>query len=967
MEVGNSNAIKTWGATENADATKLVSSFNKFIIEQIPIYDYTTKEKLYNTLQLKDFLTAFTKLKEIGMSISSTKLDFSTWCKQLTSDTSFSDGYLSKIFKALFNSQNNVQLLKKLQEMGLNKNDLNTLYSVYRTAFKSTTTNGEKSWYQIEQNFALNTGLRSRYNLVENLYNLICSNEALNYLQTIYNYDTKEYETKIKERFSVDKFKFNLKTYANRNNYKREDKAKLIKDYSFTESADKLHYSFSVGGVTYNVHITSNDVNLLSKKHPSSKYEITATYIEDGQTITQDISKVFFGDHAIQQVELKEANKRKAIIEDTGSPFMQLLSFVNNMLQSNFGNTPESLSELYFAMQHQSSFLRDLVLSATRGLQVCNIYNKLEKAISENEENKNKYSKCHIDTYLKDIKEYPGIISSEDTAEYYEKNSLGQYLSTIHPNETWVDTLAKANAIVNNNTSQSVTSDLEGNHVPNVSPAYLSASNSIKQQMEMSSMNGKASGYLLFSENNNALEIATVNLDIQSSLFKPKSQKNFTCSELFQDAILNKFIYPLVNGGKIYIQSTTQSDKTKFIANRVNLKNIKVDQKTLFEYCKSPQELRSKICEMLRNTIGKAYQQVQSEVLLDYQKIFPQIKTITDLNNLLKTYTEKSLLAEVTKYNETSNNPITLYKDLHYRNVNGGLAINELLDEFANNLYTKNNDRLERRLQLEEVRFLNNLTKNMFSIELTDQLRTAMRKLNININEWTKTITDKSEDEQNPKSTTYLILAKQNNKNILMGKVDETIPVTLNPLLETYFLTDNLIGNNIRFGTTGTEINHKIKALSKINLRKELNKQTNSPEFANAVFGPDTNITFHDLKNAIEINKNIPEVYTLLSDLYNRLIYKLENLGQNAQFKRNVIMSATMTKMIPSLNGISKDMNIAVIYDMPATVFNFSGEQTEIDAHDGSALISPLWSILENKSLGSNEVGSVKKTYSSFL
>ena len=68
-----------------------------------------------------------------------------------------------------------------------------------------------------------------------------------------------------------------------------------------------------------------------------------------------------------------------------------------------------------------------------------------------------------------------------------------------------------------------------------------------------------------------------------------------------------------------------------------------------------------------------------------------------------------------------------------------------------------------------------------------------------------------------------------------------------------------------------------------------------------------------------------------------------------------------MTKFIPSLEGIGKTMNIACIKDLSANVCNYSGKYGKIDAHDGSALVSPLWSILEKKSLGPNEVGDIKK------
>jgi len=44
-------------------------------------------------------------------------------------------------------------------------------------------------------------------------------------------------------------------------------------------------------------------------------------------------------------------------------------------------------------------------------------------------------------------------------------------------------------------------------------------------------------------------------------------------------------------------------------------------------------------------------------------------------------------------------------------------------------------------------------------------------------------------------------------------------------------------------------------------------------------------------------------------------------------------------------------MKVAVIDDTPAKIFNFRGDNTKEDAHDGSAYISPLISILENLAL----------------
>ena len=54
-------------------------------------------------------------------------------------------------------------------------------------------------------------------------------------------------------------------------------------------------------------------------------------------------------------------------------------------------------------------------------------------------------------------------------------------------------------------------------------------------------------------------------------------------------------------------------------------------------------------------------------------------------------------------------------------------------------------------------------------------------------------------------------------------------------------------------------------------------------------------------------------------------------------------------------------MKVAVISETGASVFNFRGDNTGVDAHDGSAYINPFVSILENKALQDQEVGVDKK------
>jgi hypothetical protein len=57
--------------------------------------------------------------------------------------------------------------------------------------------------------------------------------------------------------------------------------------------------------------------------------------------------------------------------------------------------------------------------------------------------------------------------------------------------------------------------------------------------------------------------------------------------------------------------------------------------------------------------------------------------------------------------------------------------------------------------------------------------------------------------------------------NIIYGtkiKLESDQTLELNPLLENFFMVHSLVGNNTRHILSGSEINHKIKQLGKLNL-----------------------------------------------------------------------------------------------------------------------------------------------------
>lgn len=964
IAAGNSNARKTWG-DDVQDSLEEMAKFSQVLINRISLYDYKDEVEQWGRLEPKDFVGTVVKLKSAGTLV--TDNEFKDAVENLTKDQSRRNGNLQTIFKKLFVDKNQ-NIIRELESRGFDYNNMNVLYSIYRTVFdtrKKTKQNGRqnKSWLEIEDAYLKENGIRSRYNLVETMYGLICSNTALNYLQTVYDFDIQTTKTAVKDKYSISKTKFDIINDINDNTIKRLDSAQLLDEYKLTPMADGKSYSINIAGKDYQIKVNGLGINLLSKKNVSaSRFQIKELEgLKDVSLNTREQRNALVSRHNLTAQETQLAD---------------VLSFIDNMLNTDFSKNTQSLNELVISMKGRPNFLHDVFMSAARALVIQDIYNDFRKATKEDGST---YALTELRTFLKDSGKFPGIYDARNLYEYFRTDFDGYQLTTVDSNEPWVVKLANTRALLANDTSKSVISNLDGDKIPNFSPAFLSGD--IKTQMRESNEAGGPTAYLLFSGNRKAVLDVTIDTDVRTKDGKIKQIKNMTEGELLYNALVNKFLLPLHEDGTVFTQSTTQSDKTKFIADHISLGDIIIDNQKLTDLIKSP-TLEQAVVSKLKSTIGTAYNKVYERVIEDYKRLFPQIKGIDDISKVLKGIptklatgeevtinSEKDLMNAVNSYNKANpNNTITLYKDLHYRQIKGKkLAFNELLYEFATNLYNPNDStRLNQRLALEKRRFLKNLLEKQFSIPVDEQMKSIMKQtFGLNTKQWIKKIGGEE----------YVVLAKSGNEDILYGSIDDNADFTLNPMLNAYFLIDNLIGNNLRFSTTGSEINHKIKALAKLDLKKKIkNENLNKRNilFLNPEYDQNV-LTFYDLKKMIDNGKEliangakaegVPLENTIadLEAAYNDQIYAMENLGQNAQFKRNVIMSATMTKMVPSLEGICEQMNIACISDVPADVFNFSGKTDAVDAHDGSAQLSPFWSILENKSLGPNEVGTIKK------
>lgn len=562
-------------------------------------------------------------------------------------------------------------------------------------------------------------------------------------------------------------------------------------------------------------------------------------------------------------------------------------------------------------------------------------------------------------------------------------SDYGSQLRTVAQDEEWLEAYAKIKSILYGDTSNAVTSNLSGNKIPNMSTAHLGGE-MIGQFYRSQQTNGTPVGSLLFVHFPEAVITSCINSDIKMQDGTVKSISEMKGAELLYDSIINKFIIPFTENGRVYIQAGTYSDKTTFIQALVNTDKVEVQGETLRELVKFP-KFKSSILREMGNTVGEYYINTYKNVIGDLEKVLG----VTGRENIiaeLHKLNEQGLIEKVRIYNEAhSNEPITIYKDLHYRD-NGNLELNELLDYYANFLYAKDENGaypdLAKVVQLQEIQFLHQLIQEGVGLHNNEQLRdfiknvysTANVRNDKKLDLWTR---DKIyANDESDTSIQVTILGKIHSAN---GKVTDIIDndftinegdtFELNPALEVYFLSEMLLSNNLRLSLLGTEANHLIKGKTNLfeSVKNALSYKDDAKltsflsQYDNTV--KNGYLSYEQLKTILYNPKfKHDSTFFKLVNLYGSSMIGREAKGEGAQLKRNVAATAPMTKFTPSMTGITSIMKVAFVDDMTADVFNIQGDRDKKHkVCDGHALVHPVWSILENNSLLDKSVGYVKK------
>ena len=899
---GDTNQMVHGWWSEVRDATKELGSFSRFLIENIPLRGTTSY------MSIIDYFTAMLKLKDhILNSAVSDNL------KYLMNDAhNHPEENIKKIFELIFTKEGEVRedIKRNFEndsvDYKMNDNDYKVIESLYDFLF-----NGNESVYSIETKQISKSGLTSQYPILKSILGAFDSTSQMDYIEVVYDYDSQKYKIQTKKKYASKKSLYDFIDNINRKT--REKGRELLYD-SWFDDKKKLHTQ--IGELEYIIDFSDQDLGILNSKAP---VKISVNNEDNKEIISSEQHLItYFG------INLDTLPSRQKLIDgvnlsDKETQFMDLVEFLDTNLGTTFGQDEQGLQELNLYLGEsrlQEGKLKEIFKAANKVAEV----SKLHKGFANQNEIQN------FKEYLKYAYPFETISSpnlDKDLRKaYFYSNYRGEFLYGLLKQDNWIDDLIEARRILTGENTQAVTKNLEGSFIPNTSPAFLGRE--IKQLI--SDQKEGATQNLLFNQNPNSIIGVVIDTDIRTSSDKVKSVSSFSSSELLYHNFINKFVLPMQRG-RMFIQPTVYSDKKKFI-------NYDIDVVSLLG---NPYRMTNKQFEQkFINTIGQSYYQVFNRVQQDYFKIYPEAKTLQDINNILRNKSSEEFIQDAQLVE------VSVMEDIHYRKgINGGLSINELL-QYYSDLYNDSN-KLSKRLTSEKYKFIEQLSKNRVSFAESEELNNALYEIGA----------------LNWMENGLMALAKDSEgNNIFYGEIPSN--ATINPLLEKYFYTSTLLSNNLRLSLIGTELNHKVKDLKGISSKLE---EKFTPEQLKSIkqinkLKKGQKINLADVKFAIESGEES------LIPIYEQELYKVETAEQNAQLKRTVTVPGTMRYFLQdSLDGIADTMRCAVIEDVPAEVYQFSGKQDgAIDSHDGAAFIDPITSILENNSLQDSEVGTIKKT-----
>lgn len=970
--------VKGWQTSESIGSEKHTSRFTQGVLSQIRIFDHKTDEFKNRRLDATSFIVAARHLLDdiiYGNINILGRADFVQKCKEIIINdiVTFHDDPQTKfqeILQLLFDTTEGVNKTP-IKEFLSNKrlltdHDLDILYSVYLKVFN---TNDPTSF--ISQEISGQTTNTLGASLMQEIAAYVDSNITMDYLETSIDWETGEIQLKVKKKYFNNAQLYKLRKSINSEiNNKSLEKRKELQD----------KYQLNVfEGVSTNYQVQVGDMNVVLEV-PNGLQAKVLTQGGDKYKIKFQDRELFDSLDKVDLIQFRQKLELGLSLNEQEQNLKAILKFIDDFLNLNILNnvglqTLQVYKATYSETNGMNNYLMPLVQLAIRAAYINNQF------INAGDQKMSTY--LADDLIFKFYKEYP------KSKLFVETFGNVKYTAVTY-NDKALDMWVDAISMLTGQASKATTKDGSGNSIPNNSVGKLGGI----LHYYLHKQKGTNCDSLMFVDNPKAIKATFHDLEVSNIHGDTKSIKQFSCSELFFHSIFNKFWGSYNKTGNVIIQPTVYSDKTTFLNWEIATDLV------------GDSDYLGRVLKEYQLSLGTFYDRVYQDTVDKLVKLtnyynsqYPDQAPLT-YTQFLKSVDEKGLMNLATQYNNTyPNDKIDLEKDKDYRvrkkevvtgqDLEGNpiteeisyCTINEIL-EYNARVY---NDEvlLSEALEEEKYNFLQNLIDYNVAFQVIDFQDDIEYYTSSKINDRASstnaimsTILNHLKDPDarieffsnwvDAKSG-KLILAKQGNRDILgIGKdFNKNEPgMVLNPFLDKFFYIEGLLSNNLRMSLTGSEINHPDKA--KGTLFSKVKNVSNFVDF-NKATGLNLNAAqYQEVKTLLDKADDVLDLAeidnSVIKHIYDKSIIRIINTAQGTQFKRNVIIPATLQYCQQGTkNGVGKKIKCAVIYDEKAPVHNYRGETGKVDSADGSAQINPFQSILENLSLGSQAVGFIKK------
>lgn len=951
------NQKKGWQTSESVKSEKYVAKITDAFLNQIRVLSYKTDQFQNRRLNSTSVIVAARNLID---DVLYNKLDLFQWSenntnrKQAINDFALALADLHKnpqnqLYKALSllfepvkgSSQRLIDTIPLNNTTATTEYDLNILYSLYEAALNESNPNSLRS--QELKNVKQINGPVAQ--LSAEISGIIARNTTMHYLETSFDGETGMVQIKVKKRYfnNADTYKTRVRINRNINNASASEREARRNKWQF----DTI--STVDGNKQYSIVIGDEKVTYISTQilNSDGKYQ--------NNELFNDLNKIDLTSFRQKLLRNEELTERERKLKD-------LLSFIDDHLSLKILDNPsQKIQQLEIFQQLNKDNLKDLTTLAIKAAYVNYLYDEARD---------------------QDFAQYLSNTGKDGIYRIYENNKKSKLFTNMFNNlkitvasfkdsvlEAWSD----AYSMQSGEASKATTKNKAGDNIPNNSVNKL-GTNIHHYLFKQKDTNADS---LFFVQDSTKIRGIQHDLEATSQWQESKQLKNFSQGELFFHSVFNKFWGSYLQYGTFIIQPTAYSDKTTFI-------NYEITKNLFGDDIINDENLKDTIVDNTIKTIGTFYKNVWNSTKNKLQRLTDAYNNQHGTN-----YTYQQMLANITepeliKLADSIGEKVTL--DADYRKAGKHLAVNELLQYYAEELYA-NKGTLNAFLEQQKHLFIQNFLDNNCTyqvVNLNDSVDNYYgEKLpeSISNNPIMQTILGLYKNDSKGRSAFFknwvdaktgkLILAKQNGLNIISNtKIDSSKEIVVNPLLDKFFYVEGFLSNNLRMSLTGSEVNHPDKAKqTTYNLVKSCD---NSEDFFEKTKIQVSENTFQQAKEFLNTTNSVADLkYTtvpanissFINNVYHQSMTMIANVAQGTQFKRNVIIPATLQYCLPKvINGISAKTKCAVIRDESASVYNYRGDhEKDIDSADGSAQINPFQSILENKALGSQAVGFIKK------